>query len=83
MLITSLRELACIISFCSFQARLTILAQGNKIRGAGTLAASVNHSEGLKLHLRLHPSRSLPRVAHRAADSSGGLFVKIRKQVGS
>ena len=48
---------------------------------AGTLVASVNHPDGLELHLRLHPSRSSPRVAHCAEDSSGGQFIKRRKQV--
>ena len=54
----------------------SILAQVHKATRAGTLVASVNHPEDLKLHLRLHPSRSLPRVAHCAADSSGVHFLK-------
>ena len=59
------------------------MAQVHKATRAGTLVASVNHPEGLKLHLRLHPSRSLPRVAHCAADSSGSYFSNRRTQAGS
>ena len=60
-----------------FGSRLDLI---NKATRAGTLVANVNHPEGLKLHLRLHPSRSLPRGAHCAADSSGSHFMKRRKQ---
>ena len=67
--------------FFPFKLAAPIFAQDTINRRAGTLAASVNHFERQKLHLRLIFSRFLRRVAHCAGDCFGGLFNNKRKKM--